>query len=96
MNPPAARASGRLQQRQEFSPAYRLDHSATADSDYVMNHCVKCGAKLGDHFMHNEPDGPFYGDDTNGLDAHIVDQAITVEAAHSEGALGEWLHARFG
>ena len=75
---------------------YRVDFSFTAGSEYVLNHCAKCGAKQGDHFMHSEPDGPFFGEDTGGLEARLIPEAISVESGHSEGPLGDWLLARYG
>lgn len=41
-------------------PAYRGDHSHTADSSYLMNHCAGCGAKQGDFYLHHEPGGAFF------------------------------------
>lgn len=41
-------------------PSYCLDYSKTVDGHYFMNHCSFCGAKLGDFFMHSEPDGAFF------------------------------------
>ncbi|WP_423395547.1 hypothetical protein [Burkholderia sp. LMG 21824] len=39
---------------------YYIDQSKMAESSYYMNHCVKCGAKFGDFFMHSEPGGAFF------------------------------------
>lgn len=41
------------------APTYRPDISKTTGSGYWMNHCQHCGVKMGDHFLHMEPDGPF-------------------------------------
>ncbi len=41
------------------APTYRRDYSATTKSHYFMNHCAVCGAKMGDHFLHDEPGAPF-------------------------------------
>lgn len=38
---------------------YKINYSKTADSEYFMNHCFKCGAKQGDFFMYSEPNGVF-------------------------------------
>lgn len=38
---------------------YKVGYSKTADSKYYMNHCLECGAKQGDFFMYNEPNGTF-------------------------------------
>lgn len=70
---------------------YKVDFSVTAGERYVLNHCDKCGAKLGDHFMHSEPDGPFFGEDTEGLQAQVVNEPIALDAGYSEGSLGLWL-----
>ncbi|WP_104657399.1 hypothetical protein [Ralstonia insidiosa] len=41
-------------------PAYRVDYSHTADTNYLMNHCASCGAKQGDFYLHQEPGGAFF------------------------------------
>lgn len=40
-------------------PNYKPAYSKTGGGRYVMNHCAHCGAKLGDHFLHDEPGGAF-------------------------------------
>ena len=42
-------------------PTFRPDSSKTIGTGYWMNHCQHCGAKMGDFFLHMEPDGPFFG-----------------------------------
>ena len=49
-----------------LAPAYRVDRSATQGRHVWMNHCLHCGAKQGDFFLHNEPDGPFFAYDGGG------------------------------
>ena len=44
---------------QEYIPLYKPDYSKTAEGVYYMNHCQNCSVKLGDFFMHSEPDGAF-------------------------------------
>lgn len=75
---------------QELAPGYRLDHSRTAGLIYWLNHCT-CGAKLGDHFLHSEPDGPFFGEETQGLEIWVVTEPIAIESSYSEGPLGSWI-----
>ena len=81
---------------QELAPGYRADYSATARAPYLMNHCAHCGAKFGDFFLHSKPDGPFFGIETEGLKAWIVDEPLEVDASFSEGPLGEWLEETVG
>lgn len=60
----------------ERAPTYYVDYSRTANGNYYMNHC-KCGAKLGDFFMHCEPGGaflPMYKEDVKGIS--ILDLSI--------------------
>ena len=83
-----------LQLLRERAPGYRADDSVTADLRYLMNHC-ECGAKLGDFFLHGKPDGPFFGLETDGLRAWLIEQPLRVAASYSEGALDEWLHKSF-
>lgn len=42
-------------------PTFRPDFSNALGVGYWMNHCQHCGAKMGDHYLHMEPDGPFFG-----------------------------------
>jgi hypothetical protein len=42
------------------APLFRSDQSRTLGTTYWMNHCEKCGVSQGDHFLHMEPDGPFF------------------------------------
>lgn len=42
----------------KHAPTYYFDYSKQTNSSYFMNHC-KCGAKLGDFFLHHEPGGAF-------------------------------------
>lgn len=39
-------------------PTYCKDYSKTTKDSYYINHC-SCGAKIGDFFLHNEPEGAF-------------------------------------
>jgi hypothetical protein len=43
----------------QLSQLYRRDYSRTTDSSYWMNHCRRCRALQGDHYLHCEPDGAF-------------------------------------
>ena len=56
-----ARIVDRLAER---APLYRLDYSMTQRARVWMNHCEHCGAKQGDHYLHSEPDGPFFAYDS--------------------------------
>lgn len=47
-------------QIRRFTERFKLAYSKTAGSQYFMNHCQHCGAKLGDFFMHDEPGGAFF------------------------------------
>ena len=54
------RLSADVQRRmQELSTHFRLARSAATQSIYWANHCEHCGALLGDHELHCEPDGAF-------------------------------------
>ncbi len=41
-------------------PMLRLDDSNTVGARYWMNHCEQCEARIGEHFIHSDPDGPFF------------------------------------
>jgi hypothetical protein len=49
------------------SKVFFFDKSNMTEESYLMNHCEHCGAKLGDWFLHSEPDGPFWGDSEESL-----------------------------
>jgi hypothetical protein len=42
------------------APLFYSDQSRTLGDTYWMNHCEKCGFSQGDHYLHMEPDGPFF------------------------------------
>ncbi|KTD34695.1 DNA primase TraC [Legionella moravica] len=42
-----------------FTSCYYFDFSKQSSESYYMNHCKNCNSKLGDFFMHSEPDGAF-------------------------------------
>jgi hypothetical protein len=61
-------------------PQYKIDFSNTVGYPYFMNHCVYCGAKLGDFFLHGELGASFNPDEYNSdvisfLDIHEPFQA---------------------
>lgn len=66
-----------LQFFREKKPHFRLNNSAMAGMRYFMNHCHHCNAKLGDFFLHHEPDGCFYG-----LSRNDVKRALRNKTAH--------------
>lgn len=79
-----------LARLEQLAPGFRADDSVTAGFSYLMNHC-RCGARLGDFYLHNKPDGPFFGERTEGLKAWVIVEPLTVDASFSEGPLDEWL-----
>ena len=48
-----------LARLQAASPHYRMGSSRAA-GEYFVNHCARCGAIQGDHFLYGEPDGAFF------------------------------------
>jgi hypothetical protein len=42
------------------APTFYPDNSRTLGVTYWMNHCQQCGKKIGDHYLHREPEGPFF------------------------------------
>ena len=61
----------------------------------IVGYACECGAKLGDFFLHSEPDGPFFGLETEALRAWLIERPLRVEASSSEGPLDEWLRKAF-
>ena len=43
----------------EFTSCYYFDFSKQSSGSYYMNHCKNCKSKLGDFYMHSEPEGAF-------------------------------------
>lgn len=86
--------SGDLEQRLSEMTEGRLrkDYSKTTDSSYIMNHCRHCGAKQGDHPLHNEIDGPFYGQDVIHVLETVFEElkaeaGVSMPAVTSEGGV---------
>ena len=52
---------------------YRPDFSSTLGAGYWMNHCQHCGAKMGDFFLHMEPDAPFFGWPSSSANGAVLD-----------------------
>lgn len=48
-----------VQQVLTLAPWMRMASSVTAEKGYLANHCVRCDAIQGDHFVHGV-DGPFF------------------------------------
>ena len=44
----------------KFSTSFKLDTCFTQGRQYWMNHCAHCDSKLGDHYLHSEPDVAFF------------------------------------
>lgn len=56
-----------------ISEIYFPDKSAMANQSYYMNHCERCGVKLGDWFLHAEPDGCFFpGNERTKIATHNI------------------------
>ena len=64
----------------ERFPRYRKHFSTTAVHAYFANTCA-CGAYFGDHFLINEPDGPFFPTTVE------LAAAVTVERLPFDGEL---------
>lgn len=63
------------------APLLRLDNSATANSRYYMNHCMRCDAKIGDFELFSEPEGAFYPvDDKHARSIELKFIAVWLEA----------------
>ncbi len=64
----------------EMAPAYHTNRSMTQGRRVWMNHCVHCGAKQGDFYLHSEPDGPFFAYEGGG---HVVRELLLENGAFS-------------
>jgi hypothetical protein len=62
-------------------PLYRVDSSKQAGGRYYMNHCEKCGAKIGDFFLHQEVDGCF-SPTTEAAAGRLTLRRLPVDGAH--------------
>jgi len=61
-------------------PRYRPDYSQAQRQRVYMNHCSECGAKLGDFYLHNEPNAAFWPLDAVSA-AELVMRRITTPLA---------------
>lgn len=76
--PPAVRAQLAAQ-----APNYKPTYSRTVGESSWANVCVHCGALQGAFFMHNEPDGPFFGgpEEFEGQRAQLSEDGFDVDGA---------------
>jgi hypothetical protein len=79
---------------QKHAPLYYMDYTKTTNSYYYVNHC-KCGAKLGDFYMHGEPGGAFYPTseyESQGITMHVISlENITISASLSSRGIEEFI-----
>lgn len=68
----------------ERCPSYYLDYTKMSNSSYFVNHC-KCGAKLGDFYLHNEPGSPFWPQSEADAEENIFIQDISYAEAKISG-----------
>lgn len=68
------------------APRYRLDYSQTQRAQVWINHCEHCNAKLGDYFLHSEPDGAFFPTSTE--DSRITDTLLCEQGEFAY--VGSW------
>lgn len=76
--PPAVEAQLAL-----LAPNYKPTYSQTVGQASWANVCVHCGALQGTFFMHNEPDGPFFGgpDEFDGTRTPLSEHGFDVDGA---------------
>ena len=77
----------------EKHPDFFLDWSNTTESFYYMNHCTKCSARLGDFFLHSEPDHAFFPQSPDDVKQMSVtelksDGGVKLGATVSWGSMG--------
>jgi hypothetical protein len=70
----------------EKCPSYHLDFSQTNEGHYFMNHCGHCGAKFGDFYMHDEPDGAFFPtteEEAKNITLQVVEATLLAQGSSS-------------
>ena len=73
----------------EVAPNFFHDHSSTAGMGYWMNHCDKCSAKFGDHYLHSSPGHAFFPvskEEVARIRINRVDTRIQAEAGWGQSS----------
>lgn len=77
-------------------PTWEFDKEQTDQSQYLMNHCHRCTAKLTDFYLHAEPGSAFYPcgpDECYNIDLFAIPETspVPLVCAFTAGGLTEWL-----
>jgi hypothetical protein len=80
----------------ERCPGWRFDREEPSKPPCLMNHCLRCGAKLTDSYTHPEPGSAFYPtspDECWNISVFRlpVEDDVSVVCGWSSGGLTDWL-----
>ena len=80
----------------EHCPGWRFDREEPSEPACLMNHCLRCAAKLTDTHIHAEPGSAFYPtspDDCRNISVYLlpVEIQVRVVCGWSSGGLTDWL-----
>lgn len=73
-----------------LAPWMRIASSAAAKRVYLANHCVRCDAIQGDHFVHGI-DGPFFPQTEEGIARIHVNAGIGPLRADADVSQSSWM-----
>jgi hypothetical protein len=84
---------------QKYFPSFASNYSKTAGFEYFANTCSGCGMITGDHFLHSEPDSPFFPmseEEATALNVEEIPMSQSIEIDSSYGAGTADMILKFG
>jgi hypothetical protein len=75
---------------------WRFDHERHGEPSYLMNHCLCCGAKLADNYLHAEPGSAFFPTSPDecwniSMFELPVEEEVPLRCGWISGGLTDWL-----
>jgi hypothetical protein len=77
-------------------PGWEFDREYPGDPPYLMNHCLRCRAKLTDHYLHDEPGSAFFpcsAEECWNISMFVLPDTATVPVvcSYTIGGMTQWL-----
>jgi hypothetical protein len=79
-------------------PGWRLDRDDPDEPPYLMNHCLRCGSRLTDFYLHAEPGSAFFPTGPEEcwnitLFPVPAKNPVALTCSYTAGGLSDWLDA---
>jgi hypothetical protein len=80
----------------ERCPGWRFDRVEPSEPPCLMNHCLRCGARIADSYTHDAPGSAFYPtspDECWNISVFLlpVEDEVSMVCGWSSGCLTDWL-----